>query len=275
MTDLENYEEFKDGFFEYREFHRFKALSNENGLQRFSALCLLIDRAEQQLSICYARDVIDFSNQIKEILQEHYEALYLGLRKSSYAPTRMMDDGPSELCSLKDVFDEQKTKLDGKLDDLLMWGLWFAVFALMKVAEAVEAVDEKMAADAAIDAMDAIGLAELIDFQWKAVRNVEALEQTKKELRKKAMDALRLREIEAESRRQLLSMAGKTGAQSLHRRATELKAWALGKAAGMRGRPTDIARKLSGQIPNHLADASTKPERMIYDALRASSKKKN
>ena len=74
------------------------------------------------------------------------------------------------------------------------------------------------------------------------------------------------------ARKKMLSMAGMLGAKSRHRPYAEIKEWALTKAAGMRGPHTDVARKLSAQLPAHLADASKDPERLIYDALRMPAK---
>lgn len=73
-------------------------------------------------------------------------------------------------------------------------------------------------------------------------------------------------------RKESLAQAGAKGAAAKHKGAAELKAWALQKAASMRGADADIARKLSAQIPADLADVSKSPERFIYDALRSKSK---
>ena len=73
-------------------------------------------------------------------------------------------------------------------------------------------------------------------------------------------------------RRVALSASGKKGAQSLHGPRIELKAWALAQAKSNRGSHKDIARKLATQIPQHLANASKDPERLIYDTLRAHQK---
>lgn len=74
------------------------------------------------------------------------------------------------------------------------------------------------------------------------------------------------------ARKKMLSMAGMRGANSRHRLSSELKKWALDKAAEMRGDHRGIARKLSAQLPAHLADASKDPVRLIYDALRTLAK---
>lgn len=62
---------------------------------------------------------------------------------------------------------------------------------------------------------------------------------------------------------------GKKGAQTKNQPTEDLKTWALAQAAGMRDQDIAIARKLSAQIPEHLAGISKNPERLIYDALRA------
>jgi hypothetical protein len=231
----------------------------------------MVDRAEQLLSICLPHDLSAFPGEIEDILLEHHKAVLQGDRKSAYILTGSMDDGLGDLGYLKEAFEfeHQKSKSNDNSGGFLQWGLWFATFALMKVAEAIEATDDQMAADAAIDAMNSIGYAEIIDMHWAAARMAESTANTKKELKGQAMAALRLRELDDESRRQRLSMAGKIGARSLHRPVTELKAWALSEAKNSRGSHKEIARKLATQIPKHLADASKDPTRLIYDTLRA------
>lgn len=78
--------------------------------------------------------------------------------------------------------------------------------------------------------------------------------------------------IQAE-RKAALSEAGRQGAIVRNQQYQKLKKWALGKAAGMRGTPREISRILSGQLPEHLANASTDPQRLIYETLLASRKK--
>jgi hypothetical protein len=75
-----------------------------------------------------------------------------------------------------------------------------------------------------------------------------------------------------EKRQAMLSEAGLLGARVRNKQYQELKEWAIGKADGMRGAHKDVARKLFAQLPEHLADASKDPERLIYDALRSSAK---
>lgn len=70
-------------------------------------------------------------------------------------------------------------------------------------------------------------------------------------------------------KRVALSASGKKGALSLHGPKAKLKVWALSQAKGNRGSHKDIARELATQIPEHLAEISKDPERLIYDALRA------
>ena len=66
-----------------------------------------------------------------------------------------------------------------------------------------------------------------------------------------------------------LAKAGREGAKIRNRPYQELKDWTIAQAVGMRDQDIDIARRLSAQIPEHLADVSKNPERLIYDALRA------
>ena len=70
----------------------------------------------------------------------------------------------------------------------------------------------------------------------------------------------------------MLSKAGLQGAESRNKPYEALKNWALEKAGGMRGADMDIARKLSADLPNHLADISGNATRLIYDTLRAQKK---
>ena len=70
-------------------------------------------------------------------------------------------------------------------------------------------------------------------------------------------------------RRKLLSVAGRRGARVRHQPLAGLKEWALKQAVTMTGDDMGIARKLSAQVPGHLANASKNPERLIYDTLRA------
>jgi len=62
------------------------------------------------------------------------------------------------------------------------------------------------------------------------------------------------------------------GAMSRKNRYEPIKQWALGKAGNMRGAHKQIARQLSAALPNHLADISDDPERLIYDTLRTNRK---
>lgn len=66
-----------------------------------------------------------------------------------------------------------------------------------------------------------------------------------------------------------LTVAGAKGAKVKNQRHKALKTWALEKAKGMRDQDIDVARKLSGHIPEHLKNVSKNAERLIYDALRA------
>ncbi|QJC57151.1 hypothetical protein HC248_02467 [Polaromonas vacuolata] len=71
-----------------------------------------------------------------------------------------------------------------------------------------------------------------------------------------------------ENNRIKLSRQGLAGQEVRHRKTRELKLWVFSMAASMRDHHAGIARKLSAQIPDHLACVSKNPERFIYDALR-------
>lgn len=86
-----------------------------------------------------------------------------------------------------------------------------------------------------------------------------------------SVEAMQAMQKEA-MRKETLAQAGAKGAAAKHKGASELKAWALQKAASMRGADIDIARKLSAQVPLDLANSSKSPERLIYDTLRARKK---
>lgn len=73
-------------------------------------------------------------------------------------------------------------------------------------------------------------------------------------------------------RRKMLSVAGTLGSKGKHSGTNALKAWAIERASTMSGSDKDIARKLAGNLPEHLKKASKDPERFIYDALRALAK---
>lgn len=75
------------------------------------------------------------------------------------------------------------------------------------------------------------------------------------------------------ARRAALSNAGRLGARSKNQGTDALKAWALEKSRSMRGADIEIARQLSARLPEHLADVSKDPARLIYDALRADREK--
>lgn len=77
--------------------------------------------------------------------------------------------------------------------------------------------------------------------------------------------------VQAE-RKALLSKAGLRGAESRNKPYEAVKTWALEKAIVMRGAHKDIARILANQLPPHLEGASKDPARLIYDALRMSTK---
>ena len=76
------------------------------------------------------------------------------------------------------------------------------------------------------------------------------------------------------SRTSQLAEAGAAGAKLKHNKTNELKKWAECVAVDMREADADKARKLSARMPEHLADVSKNPERLIYDHLRAIRKRK-
>ena len=75
-------------------------------------------------------------------------------------------------------------------------------------------------------------------------------------------------------RRTELSISGKKGALSRHKAVTELKAWALAQAKDSRSADRVLSRSLARRIPDHLADASTDPVRVIYETLLAKNNPK-
>ena len=266
---MDDDEQFKDDFFEYREASQFKALSIDGGLNRFSAIQSLVSRAERQLSICYARDVTDFANQMEGILLEHYEAVYQGERKSAYIPTGSMDDGPSEITSLKEVFMHYVAKSNDNVDGLVMWGCRFATLALMKAAEAIELRNDLLAADAAIDAMDAVGFAEIIELEWAAGRT----RQERDAARKKLVDADRIRKEAAANKKQVLATAGAKGGANRGAKSTPLKQWAVSMARQRKGNAGEIARNLLLILPKKFCELDLVDfERAMADAIRADRK---
>jgi hypothetical protein len=76
------------------------------------------------------------------------------------------------------------------------------------------------------------------------------------------------------SRTAQLAKAGAAGAKLKHTKTNELKKWAERLAVDMREADADKARKLSARMPEHLANVSKNPERLIYDHLRAVRKRK-
>ena len=71
------------------------------------------------------------------------------------------------------------------------------------------------------------------------------------------------------AQRRNLSRAGEKGVMVKLKPYAEIKTWALSEAKNMKDPDIEIARKLSAQLPKHLADVSRNPERLIYEALRA------
>ena len=75
-------------------------------------------------------------------------------------------------------------------------------------------------------------------------------------------------EKEGIKRKAMLSAAGKRGVARKNEPIRQLKAWAVASAKGMKEEDKEIARILFRQIPDHLINASTNAERLIYDTLR-------
>lgn len=82
------------------------------------------------------------------------------------------------------------------------------------------------------------------------------------------IDKEAMRQVQAK-RAEMLSTAGRIGAEGRKKKYAGLKLWALDQAKVMRGADKDIARRLVLKLPTHLAEASIDPQRLIYDALRA------
>ena len=70
-----------------------------------------------------------------------------------------------------------------------------------------------------------------------------------------------------------LSEAGRSGAERKHQGVKAIKEWALKAAEGMKKSHMDIAEALSKALPPHLIKISKRPERLIYDTLRANTVK--
>lgn len=88
------------------------------------------------------------------------------------------------------------------------------------------------------------------------------------DVRKVAQMEIEIRQDQERTRKAKLSEAGKLGARSKNAPVTALKDWALNRASSMRGSDVDMARQLSASLPEHLADISKNPERLIYETLR-------
>lgn len=63
---------------------------------------------------------------------------------------------------------------------------------------------------------------------------------------------------------------GKKGGAARHGRTTSLKEWARKRAMEQRGSTSELARRLSAEIPQEFANLSADPVRLIYKALRSS-----
>lgn len=87
--------------------------------------------------------------------------------------------------------------------------------------------------------------------------------------RKVAQMEVEIRQDQERARKVKLSEAGRLGARSKNARITPLKEWALNRASSMRGSDVDMARQLSASLPEHLAEISKDPERLIYETLRS------
>ena len=88
------------------------------------------------------------------------------------------------------------------------------------------------------------------------------------DVRKVAEIEIEIRQGQERTRKAKLSEAGKLGALAKNAPVNALKDWALNRASSMRGSDIDNARQLSALLPEHLAEISKNPERLIYDALR-------
>lgn len=128
------------------------------------------------------------------------------------------------------------------------------------------------------DAIDAICLASTLYELFFGVNRIEAI--TRKDaistlwmitmMRGFAMGAASSSPAASEiMRKMMLSMAGLSGSAVKHSKPRALKAWAEQEAKTMKGSDMDIARQLAAKVPEHLADASGHPWRLIYDHLRA------
>ena len=110
-------------------------------------------------------------------------------------------------------------------------------------------------------------LAKIADSLHKTADMLLELVDTLPDIRQAA--AIRASAALRRERKMALARAGASGLQSRHSKARELKAWAEQQAKTMKGSDLGIARRLAARIPEHLADASSNPERLIYEHLRA------
>jgi hypothetical protein len=166
MSGNDKYEHFSDpNFLEYRKLEEFKPLASGVLSAAFSALFDILNRAENLLWRCTAYEIEAYANSIEWILCEHYEEVFKGERHSSFPPEHSMADAPRAVLSLKDAANHFIST--GKAD-LQNWSELFSVIALLKVSEAIREMnggDTVSAADAAIDAMDAVSYGEVLELR--------------------------------------------------------------------------------------------------------------
>ena len=71
-----------------------------------------------------------------------------------------------------------------------------------------------------------------------------------------------------------LAAAGARGADAKHAKTRALKEWAVKNACASRASDREISRALAAKLPAEFVDVSVDPERLIYEALRATRKPK-
>lgn len=123
--------------------------------------------------------------------------------------------------------------------------------------------DALAAQELIFEAMDAVNLSDGI-FMWN-----EGFEAANEDDEGDVLEKNSVKGYNAQ--KAMLSAAGRLGASRKNEPIRQLKKWALEKATEMRASHKDIARRLSAELPIHLADVSKDPERLIYDTLRAHS----
>lgn len=262
-------EDFKENFFSYRDDVHFRGLQETNRLTRFASIPGIVRRAEKQLLVCFADDVIDFAYEIEGILILHQEAITSESTTEDIELSAAEDFSSTSVQKLKSAYRFFTQRSQSGADSLALWGCRFAVLSLVKVAEALEARSASFAADAALEAMDAVGFSELIETQWSEGRTREELNLARARL----LESERAAKSAELERRNVLIHAGAAGGQSRAAKFAPLKEWTVKEARKRKGSPTEIARNLLRILPDSLKDLEIKDyPRLMAEAIRADRK---